>query len=153
MPTRISKILALIVLTINLYISGLFTGVDEASLFLNSTSIFGVGFGPSIYSTLSYYHLLAAICLFGFVIGKTIKKEILSQVISFSSIFLTIYFFRKIYLLKKIYISDLRTFSDLTPIHNSIKFDWFLYFIVLILLIYQIFTVYKYFSGKNHKMN
>ena len=150
MLDRIAKILALIVLTINVYFSGIFKGVDESRMF-DAPSMFSGG--PSIYDMLADYQLFAAFCLFGWVVGKTIKKEFLSQVVSFSSIFLAFYFFRKMYLLKSSYISDLSSTSLITPVHVSFRIDWFLYSIVLLLLIYQIFTIYKYFSGKNHKLN
>jgi hypothetical protein len=145
MLIRISKILALIVLTINISFAGLFNGFEQG---YTTNSMFS---GFTVYITLSMYYFLITFCVFGFVIGKSIKNAILSQIICFSSLIPTLYFYQKIYFLKNYYFYDVESFSTL--IRGTIPIDWFCFLIVLILLAYQIVSAFQHFSSKNYKMN
>ena len=144
MLIRISKILALIVLTINVSFASLFNGFEQG---YTTNSMFS---GFTVYITLSMYYFLIAFCVFGFVIGKLIKNAILSQIMCFSSLILTLYFYQKIYFLKSYYFNDVESFSTL--IRGTIPLEWFCFSIVLILLVYQIVFAFRHFSNKNHKM-
>ena len=145
MLNRIAKILALIVLTINVCLAGVFNGFEQG---YSTNSMFS---GSTVYITLSMFYFLITFCVLGFVIGKLLRNVILSQIICFSSLISTLYLYQRIYLLKSYYLNDIESFSKL--IRESIPLDWFWFSIIIILLIYQIVSAFQYFSNKNHKMH
>jgi len=141
MLRKVSLIFALIGATLNLFIAGLYTGFEEG---YKSGSMFS---GETSYVQLSMEYLMLALCFLGFVVGKLIKKPVLSLLVGFSAEIIIFFVYRKIYLIKSYYFGDVESFSEL--IRRTIPHDWFCFSLVVILFIYQIALALQYYFGKN----
>lgn len=107
--------------------------------------------GTSPYSNLINIHLYINWFLILFIIGKFIKKESLSQVMSLPSILLAFLGFIQLYNVKIGYQSNEDQYFDLMRL--TIQTDFIHIWLTLFLLIYQVITAIQcYFEWKkNHK--
>lgn len=151
MLRKISIILALLGLAINFYISALYNGVTHGIRLGEEESMFS-GYG-SIWDSLSYFHFLMAFCFFVLVIAKSIKKEVLSQLIALFSLLPALYLCKEIYLLKSscLYFLDLKSFNGF--FRSSFQLDWLWFSIICMLIIFQIIAALKFYSERHHKIS
>lgn len=149
MLKKISVIFDLIILMVNLSLqgkhSGFERGFDEARKTLTEIN-FSAG-TPYFFLEQQYFYIV--LLSLAFLVGKSIKKEILSQIICIASLIWTIYIYWHIYLQKSIVLNHEGTFYDLT--RNVVYFDWFCFSLVIILFIIQIVNAFQhYFDWKSN---
>lgn len=152
MYKKVSIIFALTVLVIDLFLSGQYLGFDKGyyeAIKTNSEISFSGG-GITNYTILFEHYAPIVWLLIVYLIGKSIKKELLSQIICFSTLGWIIYLYWQIYFIKTNLFTPSISFNDL--IRDTIPLDWISFSLVLVLLIYQIIVAFQYYFGKNHKI-
>jgi hypothetical protein len=143
---RASLIFATIVLMLNVLILGAFTGFDRAYRLDDIFKVSALG----IYVRVIFLHFGIAFLLLVFVVGKIIKKEILSQLVCFASLIPTLYLYWKLFQRKSLYLTDTTSYTEL--LRSSISLDWFGASVVLFLLAYQVTITLHNIPNKNYKM-
>ena len=151
MYRKVSKILALIVLVINSSLSGQHLGFDRGYNVARKmfTEVNLSGGGLTVYTILfEHYAPIVWLSIF-YLIGKSIKKEFLSQIICFSTLGWIVYLYWQIYFIKTNLFTPSISFNDL--IRETIHLDWISFSLALILLIFQIISVFQlYFNWKRN---
>ena len=140
---------------------GLLIGEDRYQNLLSGMN-FSFGIGPRTYEFFANKYKCIAWFLMIFLIGKLLetgvsykflKTKIISQIICFFSVALSLYQLREL-LYGKFYRSQNGTWNEPfdTILRNSVPFDWLCLFIVLVLLIIQIIDSFIYHYDKNRKI-
>ena len=151
MLRKISIIVALIVLIVNVRLSGDCFGFEQGYQFGVKTFTEIRGGEGTAYLFLFEQYASVVSGIFFFLIGKTIKKETLSQIICIPSLLLTLRAYYYVYIQKSVYFADVEPFSEL--IRKSMPFDVVCFTIVSMLLIYQLGTVLKLLFSNNQKVS
>jgi hypothetical protein len=143
MLRKISIILALVVLVVNVSMSGQHSGFERGYDYgVKTFSQIYLSDGGTAYEYLGecYAHITAVLVVF--LAGRLIKKEIPSQIICISSALWTLYVYRLIFQQKFAVSQDLKTFYKLS--NETMSYDWFSMTAVSVLLILQIITLSKF---------
>ncbi len=142
---KTSKVIALILCSVNLFLAGLHRGFeighDESTKFFIS--------GGSGYDLLANYYIYIFLLLVMFVIGQSMKKDVLSRVACFSTLILNIFLYRTIYLQKKIFIYNSDSFTKL--LRDTIPLDLISFLVMITLLLFQIIMVFQHYSNWRSK--
>ncbi len=136
---KIHIIVAVITFIINIFLIGLNRGYD---IHFDEQGLYNSGF-----ELLTYCYIYISLLLLLFIVGKSIKKNSLSNIICFTSIFLLFYPYKWVYLQKQIFYSN-NVPLDLI-FKESIPLDVISILLIIILLTVQIITVFQsYFEWK-----
>ena len=144
MLMKFSMIIALLVSVTNFLLLGFYEGYNKG--YKEAVNLYSKGFmsGGTIYNELGDIHFYLAFCIAIFIAGKLLKKKILSHIICFTSLFLTLFVYWH-------WVVALVGNSELTFITNLKQtvsmLDWISFSLVIILLIIQIITaIQRYFD-------
>jgi hypothetical protein len=144
MLRKISVIFAFVVLVINVRLSGDCYGFEQGYEYGLKTFTGGHG---TPYSFLWEQYIRIVWGMSFLLIGKTIKNELLSQIICFPCLIWTIYFYWQIYLQKSLVVANDDSFYKL--LRDSIPMDVLSFMFVLFLIVFQITGLYKSLFTKN----
>ncbi len=151
MLRKISLLLAFIVLMINVRLSGEYFGFEQGYQYAVDTyTEIRFSHGTVYFYLFEQYAQLVLGMIF-FLIGKTVKKESLSQIICAPSLLWVIYKYYYIYIPKSRYFNDVEPFSKL--LRESMPLDVICFSIVSMLLIYQLGIVLKLLYSKHQTVS
>ncbi|HEX9959700.1 MAG TPA: hypothetical protein VGB00_02045 [Pyrinomonadaceae bacterium] len=148
MLRKTSIIIALIVLVITVSMSGQHFGFERGYDYGVKTFAGIFSSGETAYQYLGECYADITTLLLSFLVGRLIKKEILSQIICISSAVWMLYIYRLIFQQKFAVGKDLEAFYKL--LNETISYDWFSVTAISVLLILQIITLSK-FAFQKHK--
>lgn len=141
MLKKVPIIIALIALGINLLLAGEHMGYERGYEYTTRLYAKWSFSGGTAYGSLGQYYFSSSTFLLMFVIGRLIKKEVVSQFIcTFSLIWIIrsyIFIFQQKYYVSK----ELDDFYIL--ITETLSLDWFCFSIISALLSIQLFTISK----------
>lgn len=143
MLRQLSLVIALGAFFISVLLVGLHKGFDygiteDSGLSFSSES--GYGFLTRCYFSICFL-------LLTFIVGKLIKKEVASQLISFSSLFFVILSYRLVYLQKNLFFESAETITNVLRI--TLPFDLVNFSLVIVLIITQIVLLYRNVISKS----
>ena len=142
MLRKISIILALVVLVINVSMSGWHFGFDRGYDYGVKTFTKIFSSGETAYGYLGELYANITGLLLIFLVGRLIKIEILSQIICISSAVWMLYIYWLIFQQKFAVSKDLEAFYKL--LNETIPYDWFSVVAISVLLILQIIILSKF---------
>lgn len=141
MLRKISVILALVVLVVNVSMSGLHFGFERGYDYgVKTFAKISFGGGTAYEYLGELYANVTALSLV-FLAGRLIRKEIPSQIICISSALWMLYVYRLIFQQKFAVSQDLEAFYKL--LNERMLYDWFSVIAISVLLILQIIILSK----------
>lgn len=160
MIKKVLMILALITLLINVQLEGKYSGYeagiqiskkDYADEQIAQGHNYVYRAHPTAYADYAEVYSIIKWLLIAFLIGFSLKKELLSQFICITSLIWTVYEYREIYIHKReiFDILDLQEHRFFDIIRETIPIDWICFSIVIILMAHQIVTMFNYWVYKN----
>lgn len=142
--------LTLITALSSLFISGLLLGLHQGFAY-GASDARGYSFSfETGYEFLVRCYFGICIWLSVFIIGNLIKKEIMSQIICFSSLVFVILPYRLIYQQKNFFYENSETITNV--LRATLPLDLVNFSLVSILLIFQIIFLYRNFISKSQTL-
>lgn len=144
-------VITFILCFINTLIFGVYTGFAFRE---DVSSVYGDWFvsGGNGYYEFANYHLFLVIALSGFIIGKLVEKELISQAVCFVSLISAISLYIQLYIIKKNALVALGSYERFIPylslLKETIFFDWVCFFVLISIFVYQIITVFQCWFNK-----
>jgi len=152
MIKKLSIIIVIIGLTLYSFLMGEHFGFEKGIAARISESSLFSGNHESLYTVLGRYYFYIILLLIVFLIGKQIKKELFSQIISISSLIFIFFIHWKIYIEKE-YLIEINTLNfSKTVAFQTKQFDLLGISIIVLLLIIQITILVIYYFGKRQKI-